>query len=268
MSAAAVDRAPLHEALQTLAGRIAGMIRDLPDTNIQIPRTEWTVGEAAAHLAVTKGWAVRVFTGEDDLRYGDGTIDSLAPTNARYLSEFQERDGGRLAEVIVEATESFVQAASAMPANRVFETPMGRMDTTTAMSYMLTHLMMHGGAIAKAMRRPYPIDPIHVELALPFLIHAMPLIVDRKAAGHLNACFYLRFRGGSRVAVTVIDGEAVVETIPSRRVDCYISADPVAFFLVATGLESHWRLIARGKLMTWGRRPWLAVRLPTLFVVP
>jgi hypothetical protein len=66
----------------------------------------------------------------------------------------------------------------------------------------------------------------------------------------------------------VIDGEAVVETIPSRRVDCYISADPVAFFLVATGLESHWRLIARGKLMTWGRRPWLAVRLPTLFVVP
>ncbi len=73
---------------------------------------------------------------------------------------------------------------------------------------------------------------------------------------------------GSRFAVTVIDGEAVVETIPSRRVDCYISADLVTFFLVATGLESQWRLVARAKLMTWGRRPWLAVRLPTLFVVP
>lgn len=57
-------------------------------------------------------------------------------------------------------------------------------------------------------------------------------------------------------------------SVPSRRVDCHISADPVAFFLLGSGLASQWPLIARGKLMTWGRKPWLALKLASLFVSP
>lgn len=264
----AVDRGPLHEALQTIAGRIAGMIRELPDTAVPIPRSDWTVGEAAAHLAVSKEFAVRLFTGEEDLKYGDGTLHGIAAANAHRLSAFQDRDGSRLADLIVSRTDAFVQAASTMPSNRMFETPMGKMDTATATSYMLTHLMIHGSAIAKALNKPYPIDPVHLELALPFLRYAMPSLLDKTAAGRLKACFDLRLRGGSSFAVIVQDGEAIVESIPSRRVDCHISADPIAFFLLAMGLESQWPLIARGKLMTWGRRPWLAMRMPTLFVSP
>jgi uncharacterized protein (TIGR03083 family) len=258
----------LQEEVGTMARRIDALIRKLPDTSVRIPGSNWTVGEAAAHLAITKDWFARLFSGEDQLRYGEGTIDSIAPANARYLGEFNERDGARLADLILERTGTFLQAASAMPSTRMFETPMGRMDALTTTSYMLTHLMMHGGAIAKALRKPYPIDPIHVELALPFVCHSMPLIVDKRAAGRLNACFQLRFRGGSSFAVMVADGEAVVGSLPLRPVDCHIFADPVAFFLVAVGLESQWRLIASGKLMAWGRKPWLAMRVPSLFVTP
>jgi uncharacterized protein (TIGR03083 family) len=241
MSMPAVDRAPLHEALQTVAGRIAGMIRELPDTTVPIPRSDWTVGEAAAHLAVTNEWAVALFTGEEDMKYGDGTLQSLSVANAHHLSEFQDRDGSRLADLIVSRTEAFVQTASTLPSNRMFQTPMGRIDTATATSYILTHLMIHGSAIAKALNKPYPIDPVHLELALPFLRYVMPSLLDKRAAGRLKACFDLRLRGGSSFAVVVQDGEAIVESIPSRRVDCHISADPVAFSCWQWG----WRVSGR-----------------------
>ena len=121
-----------------MARRIDGLIRDLPDTNVAVPGSEWTVGESAAHLAITKYWFARVFSGEDQLRYGEGTIDSLVPTNARTLAEFNERDGARLADLILERTGIFLEAASTMPSTRIFETPMGRMDTVTTASYMAT----------------------------------------------------------------------------------------------------------------------------------
>ena len=47
----------------------------------------------------------------------------------------------------------------------------------------------------------------------------------------------------------------------SRRVDCHIVADPVAFLMVAYARQSQWEAIAKGKLLAWGRRPWAALRL-------
>jgi hypothetical protein len=45
-------------------------------------------------------------------------------------------------------------------------------------------------------------------------------------------------------------------------------ADPAAFLLVGSGLRSQWGQIARGKLLTWGRKPWLALRFVSLFSPP
>lgn len=200
MDAVAVDRRQIGDAALRVAERVADMIRPLSDTSIRIPRSKWTVGEAAAHLAIANGMGVKIASGET-VAYGDGTPGGLAPANARFLSEFPDRDGAGLADLIVDRARSFVQTAARQPDTFVAHTPMGAMDARTGTSYMLCHLLMHGCAIAQALRKRYPVEPADVELALPFLLHAMPMIVDEKAAQGLNASYDLRFRGGSRVAI-------------------------------------------------------------------
>ncbi|MCA1696534.1 MAG: hypothetical protein LC749_18430 [Actinobacteria bacterium] len=54
----------------------------------------------------------------------------------------------------------------------------------------------------------------------------------------------------------------------SRRVDCHISADPVAFLLVVWNRQSQWTAIAKGKLMAWGRKPWLGPQFRPLMRNP
>jgi hypothetical protein len=268
MAAVAVDMPVLSEAMQTVAGRIATMIRDLPDTGVRIPGSDWTVGDTAAHLAITKGAVARYVGAQEDMGYGDGTVAGLAPTNARYLAEYSERSGAGLADLIVENTRLVTQGLGGYPTPHEFAMFIGPMDSATTASYMHTHLMQHGSAIAKALHKPYPVDRETVALTLIFLLHSLPLFVDKRAARGLNASYEIRLRGGARFGIRFDAGEATVEMAPSRKVDCYISAEPVAFFLLAMGLESQWPLIARGKLMTWGPRPWLALKLPRLIVAP
>lgn len=55
---------------------------------------------------------------------------------------------------------------------------------------------------------------------------------------------------------------------PRERVDCEIWADPVAFLLVGYGRLATWRAILSGGVLSWGRRPWTAARLPELFCRP
>jgi hypothetical protein len=47
-----------------------------------------------------------------------------------------------------------------------------------------------------------------------------------------------------------------------------ISADPAALLLVLYKRRSQWPAIARGKLLAWGRRPWLAFSLAGRFHQP
>jgi hypothetical protein len=53
-----------------------------------------------------------------------------------------------------------------------------------------------------------------------------------------------------------------------RRPDVTISAQPVALLLVLYKRRPQWPAIARGRLLAWGRRPWLAFSLAGRFHQP
>jgi hypothetical protein len=73
-------------------------------------------------------------------------------------------------------------------------------------------------------------------------------------------------------------GEAARDTHPSPRVvdATGIAVDhdellrPLTAYAdrFAYGRRSQWRSIARGQLLTWGRRRWIAVRLTSYLVAP
>ncbi|MGW2372207.1 MULTISPECIES: maleylpyruvate isomerase family mycothiol-dependent enzyme [Kitasatospora] len=232
-----------------------------------IPGSEWTVAEAAAHLAMANELMAALAAGEER-PYGDGTPGSLAAANAAALAERPERDPAVLAAQIARQARQFTAAAAPRTGTDPVATPLGEMDLDTLGAYLLTHMLAHLYDIALALHRPHPLDRRRVGLTMPFLRTAMPRVVDaRTAAGH-SACYHLRVRALEDFAVTFTDGTAVVSRKPPRRPDCTILTEPVAFFLIALGRHSATDALLRGKVLAWGRRPWLAPAFARLFTAP
>ncbi|MFG3054799.1 maleylpyruvate isomerase family mycothiol-dependent enzyme [Kitasatospora sp. NPDC048239] len=257
----------LLDAVVGAAEDTAALLRDLPDTGAPIPGAQWTVGEAAAHLALVNELMADLAAGGQQT-YGDGTPGSLAAANEVALAAFPERNAAVLAEAIVRHARAFTEACADRAASEPVLTPLGPMDLDTFASYLLTHILGHGYDLAVALRRPHMVDRHRVELTLPFLMAVMPRVLDaRTSAGH-TACYDLRLRGGSRFTVTFRDGAVEVSPGPAARPDCTILTEPVAFLLLALGRCNPLAALARGKVLAWGRRPWLALGFPLLFKAP
>jgi uncharacterized protein (TIGR03083 family) len=225
------------------------------------------VGEAAAHLALANELMAALAAGEQR-DYGDGTPSGLAAANEASLGAFTERDGAVLAEEITRHARAFGEAFARRPASAPVLTPLGPMDLATLGSYLLAHMLGHGYDIAVALRRPHMIDRHRVELTLPFLMTAMPRVVDPDTAAGHTARYDLRLRGGARFTVAFRAGVPEVSPGPAPRADCTILTDPVAFLLLALGRCGPFSALARGKVLAWGRRAWLAPGFPLLFKAP
>jgi uncharacterized protein (TIGR03083 family) len=243
------------------------LLRSCTDTTVPIPGAEWTVGESAAHLVVANKLMAALAAGHEQA-YGDGTPSGLAAANAASLASFPERDTSVLANGIVQHARAFTEAAGLRSADTPTVTPLGPMDLGTLGAYLLAHMLGHGYDIAAALGRPHMIDRDRVDLAMPFLITAMPRVVDAGAAAGRSDCYELRVRGLSRLTVTFTNGAVAVHAEPPRRPDCTIMIDPITFFLIALGRRSATGAIARGKVLAWGRKPWLAPGFPALFTAP
>lgn len=257
----------LGREIRGTAGDIAALLDGATDMGLPVPGLEWTVGETAAHLALANGLMADLAAGEERL-YGDGTPQSLAAANAQSLAAFPERGAKPLAAMIVQQAEVFLDAVERGPADRTLLTPLGPMDPAVLASYLLTHMLGHGYDLARAARRPHMIDRGRVELCLPFLKTAMPRVANADAAAGVSARFTLRVRGGEAFGVTFADSTVEVLPAPPEPSDCTILTEPVTFLLIALGRLGPWQAMARGGVLAWGRKPWLAPRFPTLFTAP
>lgn len=265
----------LGDALRATAEDIATVLRGAADTSVPVPRSEWTVGEAAAHLAQANELMAYIAAGRER-RYGDGTPQSLAAANERALAEFGERAAGPLAELIVRHTDAYLTAfeqcatdsTGAGETAGTVVTPLGPMSREVLGSYLLTHMLGHGYDLARALGRPHMIDRTRVELSLPFLITAMPRVADATTTARLTAGYAIRLWGGARFGVTFTDGAVTVTPRPPARPDCTILIEPVTFLLMALGRIGPNGAMARGRVFARGRKPWLALRFPGLFKAP
>jgi hypothetical protein len=72
-------------------------------------------------------------------------------------------------------------------------------------------------------------------------------------------------RGGRSAHLRVKDSKLTIDGAPQGSVDCHISADPVDYLLVGYGRKSQWGPMLTGKLVAWGRKPWLGLKFARLF---
>ncbi|MFI1442048.1 maleylpyruvate isomerase family mycothiol-dependent enzyme [Streptomyces fructofermentans] len=257
----------LGAAIRGTAEEIAALLRSGTDTGLRIPGAEWSVGEAAAHLALANELMADLAAGHAR-PYGDGTPGSLAAANERSLAEFGERAAEPLAALIVRHADECVKALETRATEESMVTPMGPMSPQELGSYLLTHMLGHGYDLARALHRPHMVDRVRVGLTLPFMLTAMPRVTDTNRTAGMNARYDVRLWGGGRFGVTLADGVLSVDARPPAAPDCTIHIEPVTFLLMALGRQGQAGPILRGRILVRGRKPWLAPRFPGLFVAP
>lgn len=265
-------------ALAAAAQRTAELLRSAGDGSTPVRGSEWSVGEVAAHLVVV----LRGFTyaAGDQLDLVTPHIpvgaanfrDRLTAVTSSTLALVPDRHPPALAASLVDAVDDFLAATAQRSGDERIPTPWygggAGLPLSVATSLLLGEQLVHGYDLAKTIRRPWPISTDEALLLIPVVQTMMPLAVRPEAARGAPALYEIGIRGGPRFLIDVADGVVAIEPLGSRRPDCKITADPVAFVLLAYGRVNQWRLAATGKIVGSGRKPWLAARIKNLFFDP
>lgn len=273
-----VDLDEARTALSAVAHRVALLLADDFDSSRTIPGLEWTVGDAVAHVATeTKSFA-RLASGEitpEDMwnSYAPGTegrppSERMTLLNANEIASFDRSEVAGGGELIEAAVNDFLDTTRGWSSGGKFRGIEGDLEVATATCIVMSELLIHGGDLARGIGKPWEISADEARLVLTASTSLLPDFFDATEAGDMRATIDMRVRGGPRFAIWVHDGRLEVASRPIERVDCHISADPVAFLLVSYGRRSDVRSVLRGQLVAWGRRPWLAARLPRLLKNP
>jgi uncharacterized protein (TIGR03083 family) len=253
-------------AIDRLADRFTALVTAAPDPAAPIPGSDWTVREATAHVVTVtrrfsdrpEGRGIWVADPRELGALNDAQIEALGEADLEDLAAGLRRELAALAAQVRgygDAPPSFTFHGGEEVAADV------------ALGILLGELVVHGWDVARATGRPWPIEGGDVELILQGVEPILPGWVDRDAARGLNATFEVRLRGGRTHLWSFRDGR--LEVAPAgRRPDVRISADPAALLLVFYRRQSQWPQIARGRLLAWGRRPWLALTLAGRFHQP
>lgn len=281
-SAAGLDWQRSQDALRDEVGRVTALLRSIRDPGAGAAMGQWSLAEVALHLSQV--WLGVPGLTRQDLSAvyavipsrmgmaGDSLVRDVADlgemTTLAVRSD-PERDLGVLADRIeASAKEYFAECARQSPNElRPWLIQGVTLPLAAFTGHLLNETVVHGYDIARAAGRPWRIDPSHASTVLhrfliPLLQAADPrAMVNPDTTAGVRAAYELRIRGGDRFHFLFDSGMLRVEPPSARRVDCYISADPVAFLLVVWNRQSQWTAIAKGQLLAWGRKPWLGPRL-------
>ncbi len=261
----AIDQTAARAAFRAALDQVTALIQTIPDPRAPVPGLTWNVGETGAHLVS----GLRIYT--DCARGGVSPVTDfadLAAVNARGLAQFPERDPVVVAEQLVAAGHDFLDATEGRSGGELMVWHEGQpQKVSTVTTIALGELLIHGLDIARALGQRWSIAPQAARLVIAGMTRLLPRFPSERTVRGAAASYEIRVRGGARLVCRFANGGLAVEP-PGGRIDCVISADPVAFLLVGYGRIGQWGPIARGQLLAWGRRPWRSLQFTGLLRSP
>jgi uncharacterized protein (TIGR03083 family) len=257
-------------AIDSVAERLTSLLSNVVDPALPVPGSPgWNVQDVVAHLATV---VVRYSDGPE----GRGTW-LPTPVELPVLNDLQleELVGTSLKELSILLGQELTTVAgqiigygSAPPSFRFHGQEPIRADV--ALGLLLGELVVHGRDIAEATRKPWPIDPHHVGLIIEAMNPILPGWVRPERVKGLNATFEIRLRRQATHTWVFHDGRLQINppSVEPRSFDAHISGDPATVLLVFYRREPQWRQIVTGRMLAWGRKPWLALTLTDRFHTP
>jgi uncharacterized protein (TIGR03083 family) len=266
-----VPRDQAFDLFRRAGRRVERILSALPGHGVrsdtQVPHMNWTVGELALHLVQGVEIAGELQQGKPS-PFTD--IQRISEVNARLLTERSERDIQRLLPEFSRSVRRMEERFREMPDD--FRVPFHAgmsFAPPQAMAMMSTELLVHGWDLAQVIDEDFVIDPADARLMIYAVASVMPGAVDRDAAAGFTATYELRIRGGACLRLHFDDGDLIVSHVePGGPADCRISADASAFLLMGYGRGSQLVPLLTGKVVAWGRKPWLAGAFTRLVRTP
>jgi len=276
---AAPDQATTLRIMREAGDRAADLIATVDNVDRPVPGLTWSVGDTATHLLIELRGNREAISGQESslTRFVpdvDGYSRRMAAMTAGSLAAEPRRDATTLSGLVRAEVTAYIDAFEAHLGDQDVVTPWYGAGATIpyriAPSFMIGELLIHGLDVARGLGKPWAISAAEAVEVLPSSLFMAPRVVDGAAAGSTNAVFRIRFRGGPTVGVRFVDGSPETASWGEWHVsaDCTLSADPVAFLLLSYGRKGQWPLIAQGKLLAYGRKPWFALKLAGMFVNP
>ena len=259
------DRVRLYDAIERDGRRLAELVRRAkhPDA-VAVGR--WRERELADHLSLMG----RMFA---DFAAGQGpAADDATKVEEVYERLGQGRGAGRpmeeMADRLQEGLDDFLATARSAEPGRVVTWHGGAQVTLPQLGgILLGEIFAHGIDMARAEGSDWEVPREQAIWLIEALLPLLPLFVDRSAAAGFSGTYALDLREGPRAFLVFKDGDLTVAD-HADRVDCRISADPVDFVLVSYGRRDRWGSILKGKIVAYGRKPWLGLKLNSLLVDP
>jgi uncharacterized protein (TIGR03083 family) len=245
--------------------RFIELVAAAPDGGQRVDRSDWTVRDVAVHVDIGVRAYVAYLQGETT-----PVLDpyDLSNSNARRLSEEPAQSiDAVIARLRSDTTELFhLLAGRSADETVVWHGEM--LSVASLVGLFLGEILVHGGDVARTAGSRWSVSGEEARAVLAGMFEIAPVFVDPVTARGVDATFDLRVRGGRHHLLHFRDGDLVVDPDAPVRPECHISAQPVALMRVLYGRSSQWAEIARGGLLAWGRKPWLAFGLKRLFKNP
>jgi uncharacterized protein (TIGR03083 family) len=261
-----VDKHKVIADIEELVPPLASMIRSAPDPRVNAVGS-WNLQELAAHL---------VASAEDSVRYigGEGspvqTIDAISGHSEERLAAYVNESLPELSDRLEINHKQLVEELRTADWSQRVPWYAG-IEVTIAdlASFELGELLVHGHDIARATSSPWKVNGEAASAVFEGVVSVMPEYVHPEKARGFSATFDLSMRRGPRRHLIFENGSlTVAEPSSDRRVDCRISADPATYLLLGYGRIGPIVPSLTGKIVAYGRKPWLAMKLPTLFRSP
>ncbi len=260
VSTAWVDLAAARDALRAATELTTSLIRAIPNPAYPIPGSSFSLGDAAAHLVIIAQIAADCFAGFPSPIHDLG---ARRQHEARFLAQFDDRRPTKLAALLEDAVDLLVEApidTDPIPFHAGIP-----LDPGVILGLLVAELMVHGWDIARTLGLAWSTELATARVAASATVRMLPHLLAESAAG-VDASFRLHIRGGDDLTCRLHRGVFTVSRADLDSVDCHVSADPVAFILVAHRRLSHVGRVARGQLVSWGHNASLGAKLPSLFV--
>jgi uncharacterized protein (TIGR03083 family) len=223
---------------------------------------EWSIGEVATHVSHIVGMYPKLVTG------GSSPVQNHRAMSGDWqqmLAEDDNRDPTVAADRIEDSFGEFVDVVGPDNWTQEINWHGGLKVPVYSLPAIVTNeTAMHGWDVAQAVAEPWSISREAAQLItlghLPFL----PAFVNEAAIAGMDETFEVRLRGLDPIYFIVKDGTIVIQQ-EKVTPDCRISADPVEYLMVGYGRKGQWGPILTGKIVAWGRKPWLGVKFGSLF---
>ncbi|HEX7277396.1 MAG TPA: maleylpyruvate isomerase N-terminal domain-containing protein [Acidimicrobiales bacterium] len=261
---APVDPVEVRRAIAAVGARVSAMVRaishpDAPCLGI------WNTTDVAVHLSHGVDIITSLARGSSPMSDDIWDLMKLMPM---LVTGESERDLGAIATRIDASVASLLAVLRDSPGDPSRQWVVEGVDfpLTSIASHALNELVVHGGDVARADGAPWPVDRPHAALVLrgfmfPVLGALRGAMVDQEAAAGVKATYHIVLRGGGHAYLRFDDGDLSVSDDPPGPVDCHLSVDPAAFLAVGWARTTQWPPIFKGKLLAYGRKPWMGLKL-------